>query len=166
MFKCIKNMFFKIEFILLWLTLFLSVSVSCWNITNYLKTQWHKKTAKHIIINDLWIRNLSTVQWRQLLSIPHGIGWGISTGASGSLSSPPCGLSRWSLIIHYTRLSFSLTWHWDCSKEVKEEVARYLKALTWKSDSVTFATFCWSKQVTGPSRNQVEGKRFHLLMEE
>lgn len=95
-------------------------------------------------------------------SIPSGIGWGFSTGARGSPNLPR-GLSGWSLIIHQTRLSF-LTWHWDCSKNIKT-AARNLKALTWKSDSVTFATFCWPKQVTGPPQNQAEGKRFHLLME-
>lgn len=60
--------------------------------------------------------------------------WGLGTGYwLGNLSSP-CGFSIGSVIIYQTTLSYSYR-HWDCSRKVKTEIARYLKALTWKSYS-------------------------------
>lgn len=130
MFKIVNMCFFKTETFkhlnisIIQTGLSPNVSVTYRYVTSCSKTQWlRRRRTKHIICNDLWIRNLGRAQWRQFFSIPHGVGWGSPLGLAdsrrlhlpvwglgigcwlGSLSSP-CDLSIGSLIVRYTTLSY------------------------------------------------------------
>lgn len=131
--------------------------VICSCVTNYSKTLWlkttiHLLTILHSVLGSVGQFCSTAVLWRP--------SWGLMTQNHSQLGRPDClgtgwasspsGFSSW--------VARVLTWRLEAAGEWKQKLLCLLRFDLWNSCNITFATFCWSKQIIKPVQIQRKGK--------